>query len=413
MCDTLVALAKATQSGNLIFGKNSDREPQEAQEILWVPAKNPTSQILKCTYLEIPQVSETYECILSKPFQMWGAEMGVNEFNVCIGNEAVFTNVKFDKSNSGLTGMDLLRLALERSKSAEEAREIIIFLLQQFGQNACGGYQNKDFYYHNSFLIADLDHAFILETSGKSWAWKKVALTASISNILTIEEDYDQIFIADERQTFSSWFAQKSGFKSRFSDILFTYFGKGDKRKACTGNFLQENQGAIDVHSVIEILRTHNLPDTEFHPKKANSGSICMHATGLTNPSDTTGSMVAELRKEGFSSIWLSGTPHPCLSIYVPFYLGTSKSFLVAPTSNPDKSLWWKAKELHSLIDQDRQSLFFQIREELNIIQNRWIQQDQELLAAKSDKSILNSFSEDCYMEYQAWIADKLSQLSA
>jgi hypothetical protein len=50
--------------------------------------------------------------------------------------------------------------------------------------------------------------------------------------------------------------------------------------------------------------------------------------------------------------------------------------------------------------------------EELNIIQNRWIQQDQELSAAKSDKSILNSFSEDCYMEYQAWIADKLSQLS-
>jgi len=412
MCDSLVALANASKNGNLIFGKNSDREPLEAHEILWVPAQKHSSQTIKCTFIEIPQVEETYECILSKPFQMWGAEMGVNENNVCIGNEAVFTNVKFDKSNPGLTGMDLLRLALERGKSAEEAREIIISLLQQFGQNACGGYQNKSFYYHNSFLIADSENAFILETSGKSWAWKKVTSTASISNILTIEEDYDQIYLTDENQTFSSLFAQKSGFKSRFSDILITYFGKGDKRRACTSNFLQENQGAIDVHSVIEILRTHNLPDTEFHPKKANSGSICMHATGLTNPSDTTGSMVAELRKEGFSSIWLSGTPHPCLSIYLPFYLGTSKSFLVAPTCNPDKSLWWKAKELHSFIDQNRQNLFFQIREELNTIQNRWIQQDQELLAANSNKSILNSFSEDCYKEYQAWIADKLTQLS-
>lgn len=50
--------------------------------------------------------------ILSKPAWMWGAEMGANDKNVVIGNEAVWT-----KNNEGegdarqkrLLGMDLVR----------------------------------------------------------------------------------------------------------------------------------------------------------------------------------------------------------------------------------------------------------------------------------------------------------------
>lgn len=38
----------------------------------------PEGSVVACTYLTIPQVPFTHNVILSRPFWMWGAEMGVN-----------------------------------------------------------------------------------------------------------------------------------------------------------------------------------------------------------------------------------------------------------------------------------------------------------------------------------------------
>ncbi len=72
MCDTFVYVPKKENDSNIVFAKNSDREPNEAQAIIRIPAQKHKSVKLQCTYIEIPQVQETYEVILSKPFQMWG-----------------------------------------------------------------------------------------------------------------------------------------------------------------------------------------------------------------------------------------------------------------------------------------------------------------------------------------------------
>lgn len=79
-CDTFVVMGNVTESGDVIFGKNSDRPKGEVQEVLYVePQKYPEGTKLKCTYIEIDQVQETIGVILSKPAWMWGAEMGANE----------------------------------------------------------------------------------------------------------------------------------------------------------------------------------------------------------------------------------------------------------------------------------------------------------------------------------------------
>ena len=120
----------------------------------------------KCTYIEIDSIPKTYSVILSKPVWMWGAEMGSNEHGVCIGNEAIWNRLINDEKdlNKKLLGMDLVRLGLERSRTALEAMDVITKLLKDYGQGGPCSNTQMDFFYHNGFLIADPNEAWIIET---------------------------------------------------------------------------------------------------------------------------------------------------------------------------------------------------------------------------------------------------------
>ncbi|MBW7858594.1 MAG: C69 family dipeptidase, partial [Leptonema sp. (in: Bacteria)] len=177
-------------SGNMIFGKNSDREPNEAQSLEVHLARPASKSPRKMTYIEIPD-ADAQSILIGRPFQMEGAEMGVNESGVVIGNEAVFTKLPKPKKNQGLNGMDMLRLALERATNTDQAVEVITSLLEQYGQDGCGGYEDTGFFYDNSFLIADGKTARVLETADRYWVSKQVDGYYAISNGLTIGEDFD------------------------------------------------------------------------------------------------------------------------------------------------------------------------------------------------------------------------------
>ena len=66
-CDTFVVMNDLTASGDVIFGKNSDRPLGEVQEVVRIPGKvHPKNSKLQCTYIEISQVDKTHEVVLSK-----------------------------------------------------------------------------------------------------------------------------------------------------------------------------------------------------------------------------------------------------------------------------------------------------------------------------------------------------------
>lgn len=150
-CDTFVVTGDYTDDGRVIVAKNSDRSPNEANNMVYYEEQSHTLPTVQCTYIKIPQVPTTLPILLLQPHWMWGGEYGSNSFGVCIGNEAVFSTLGDPKAPS-LLGMDLLRLGLERGKTAIQARQIIIDLLEMYGQggNCC---IDEAFYYNNSYVF--------------------------------------------------------------------------------------------------------------------------------------------------------------------------------------------------------------------------------------------------------------------
>jgi dipeptidase len=408
MCDTFVTLPDRAKNHTILFAKNSDREPEEAQAIVRIPARQHSERTVRCTYIEVPQTERSYEVLLSKPFQMWGAEMGVNEHGVVIGNEAVFTRLRIEKKNTGLTGMDLIRLALERSRTARLALECIIEHLEMYGQDACGGYRNKGFFYHNSFLIADPKEAWVLETAGRHWVAQQVTHgVRSISNCLSIEKRYE--LISSEAIAYAKkrgWHRgpdESFNFRKAYSDWLYTTFGRARIRMNTTRGAAESCEAGVSVPDAIRILSSHNLPDPQFRPSKANTASICMHATGLLNPSTTTGSMIAALSTDGPITVWLTGTSMPCLSVYLPFFFRgrTLLDNWPLPGDTPDDSLWWQAELLHREICKDYQNRKALIDEERTTFQTRVLNEAEGLIELNPGAEALDSFSAHCLKEYR------------
>jgi dipeptidase len=350
MCDTLVALSNVTKDGSVIFGKNSDREPNEPQVMIRIPSKvNQTRDKLKCTYIEVNQKEATNEVILIKPHWIWGGEMGINSKGLVIGNEAVFLKEKLEQE--ALLGMDMLRLALECCDNAAYAVELIINLLERYGQGGKAGY-TANLRYHSSFIIADHLEAYLLETAGKHWAMKKINDFCTISNALTIENNFDRCSNELIQNAMDKkWCKSEADFnyKSCYEDKLYSFATQGDYRQKYTEGFINNNAGSFDVNSMKSILRNHCDIDKVKHFKAGSMKSVCMHGGGIVS-SQTTSSMIAHLKDENIT-LWGTETSLPCVSLYKPYWFTANSKMFFSENEQPIAVEHWKQVEkLHRLI---------------------------------------------------------------
>ena len=407
MCDTFVALGDATNGAKVILGKNSNREPNEAQALIRIPAQDNSETWVKCTYIHIPQIPHTHEVILSKPFHIWGAEMGVNEHGLTIGNAAVFTKTVFEKDNFGLTGMDMTRLALERANTALQALFLIAQWTEEYGQDAYGGYQDKRFYYCSSFLIADKHDAYVLETADRQWAAKKIKDFYPISNGLTIEGEYD--FSSENIIKYAiekGWHTdgEPFSFRKAYSDRFYTRMSHSTVRRKLSMDLFQENHRKIDAIVAMNILRSHGNQTDKFHPAHGNLKTLCVHASGWTCPIQTTGSMVVELHEDEQDVFWFTGTAAPCISVFKPFFIGDITLLpnqFKQPSATYDESLWWKAERLHRKVLRNYPKLTALFQKELQDLQANFLAREFILRTNHADQATLFAFSKECMERYE------------
>jgi secernin len=408
MCDTIIATGEVTDSGFTLFGKNSDREPNEAHHLTRIPALDHTEgSNLSCTYITIPQVAHTHEVLLAKPFWMWGAEMGANEHGLVIGNEAVFTRMPY-RSDPALLGMDLLRLGLERATTAREAVDVITGLLELHGQGGNCGYKLK-FNYHNSYLLADPQQAWLLETADNQWAAMQVRGVYSISNGLTITDHFDLsstnlISTAIEK----GWCKSESDFSFRdcYSDRLYSRLASCQYRRGRTTSRLHE-RSKLEIADVMSTLRDHgDTPDPRTGITRSN---VCMHAgTGRLRRSQTTGSMVSCLAPQR-PTHFVTGTAAPCTSFFKPIWtdnklpdLGSVPEGVFDP-----KTLFWRHEQLHrSLL----KNLPDQLPELIRVQQVFEEEMIQEAMASMDSTSTARSSLTGKYFRRAAELEDQLTR---
>jgi secernin len=295
----MVALPDVTKLQDLIFGKNSDRPAGEIQDVIFIPAETYTAKAsVECTYITIPQAKDTLAVIISQPRWMWGAEMGANECGVVIGNSAVWTSEP--ARSTGLLGMDLVRLGLERGHSAIAALKVIVELLEKYGQGGnCAEHFQMN--YHNSFLIADRKQAWVLETADKYWVAERVTSgTRSISNNLSIRNagtirHPEVVEYAVNKGLCKS--EQDFDFARIFSSSEVSDVPSPDSREGRVKQLCQLHQGKFSVETAKSILRDHH-------------GNVCMHGEFVS-----AGSQISSLSKFG-DKHWFIEQPHPCQQDY-------------------------------------------------------------------------------------------------
>ncbi len=315
MCDTFVALANSTKDNSVIFGKNSDRPQNEVQLITYVPRRRYSKgEELHCTYISIPQVSETFKILLSQPWWIWGAEMGCNEYGVAIGNEAVYSHEPL--RTIGLLGMDLLRLGLERGKTALNALTIMTELLEEHHQGGGCAYNDPSWTYHNSYIIADPREAYVLETVDDWWIAEKVQNVRSISNELSIRGKGDLRREGIIQHAVEQGYCKNDNefdFVSTFTGSYYSEEPSPYSRGGKSTILLRDNKDNITPKLMMEFLREHDA-------------GICMHG-GF----ESTGSQVSHLRQGKKSIHWFTGSTLPCLSIYKPYTFPIEDQRVIEP----------------------------------------------------------------------------------
>ena len=340
MCDTFIVVSK----DRVLFGKNSDRDPNEAQVLSWVPAcEHAAGETLRCTWRSIPQVRRTHAMLLCRPFWMWGAEMGANEHGVVIGNEAIFTREPLQ--DDGLLGMDLVRLGLERAETAEAAKDVVCELIAEHGQGGRCGYDKPGFSYHNSFMIADNDGGWVVEAAGRKIATRRVDEGIyAISNGTTLAE------LSPHEDRIRHRVAMASRRRERVECLA---------------------KSATDGQAAMRVLRDHGEGNERPRYRRLNGAMAapCMHAGGWLAASQTVGSFVAELGQSG-QRYWATGTAAPCLSVFRPVSVARPHD-VGSPTGKQDDSLWWRFETIHRAIpgaDSDMLSEFIAGRDRVQAL---------------------------------------------
>ena len=436
MCDTLVISKRLSANRENILAKNSDRPLGECQ----LPELFPAGTVRKLPAFVREEDRSLFEgtglspegsrfaVLGSRPYWLYGFEMGANEKGLFIGNEAEGSRCPAEPED-GILGMDLLRYALESCSDAKEAIGRISVLLQKYGQSANAS-RLFDRRYENTCILADPKELWVMETAGRHWAAKKITWFEAVSNCYTIGTDYDlcsdgmeayvrenRLLHPDDPVDFSKAFTRPA-VRQRFSvprrnrmiklvyeiltgrlseeeagDLMAGITDSGDDSDLKILKELQKTDARISPADLPYIFRDHfeeEINEFRFGPLGGENVSICMHAN-TQEEAQTAASMIMTYDKQlGFRFHWAPASP--CTGIYLPVWWVRTETAVSPGPDIPEilrrggefydpESLWWVMERLVTLAGVCEERYFDPVLRQMAAVETH-----AERLAADAEK---------------------------
>lgn len=393
-CDTMVATPSATRHGQTVFAKNSDRPWNECQPLeLHERTTHGSGETAGTQFVDVPQVETTWRHVGSRPWWCHGYEHGFNEHQVVIGNEALPSKLEPYKAPK-LIGMELLRLGLERGKSAKEAVDVMTGLITEFGQ---GKFDNDAGVrtYDNSYIVADPKEAYVIETAGHEWAVKRVDGALGISNVYSLETDCDMVSgTAEAAARENGWWDSAGAFN--FAEA-FTKTdrseGSGAMRRKRSCAVLGSATGKVGVDTMMSTLSDHSdasNPNEPFQTGINPGNGICVHFAhdehGEVKGGNTAASLIADLCEDGSRlPVYWCSFYSPCLSVFYPVFVEADLPEILARGGErfeeDETSPWWRFHRLNIAARQGG-------AETVQLVRKRWQRLQEEMMSTAYDVAV-------------------------
>ncbi len=327
--------------------------------------------------------------------------MRLNEHSVAAGNVAVYTKDAKEAAGSfssgrvplGLLGMDLVRLGLERGRSALEAVRVMTDLLEEYGQFGSGlpKVSHEDGSYDNSYIVADGREAYVLETAGREWAAKRVSGIAAISNEPTIRSDYDLSSTSLVKSAVRRGWWQEGKDEAREFDFAQSYIDFGRPLQFSHLRYrramqLLERRSRVSPSYVARVMRDHYedsfIGGPCFNAALPDFLTLCMHSSpaGFTWGNTAASAIVLLPDSKDRLPMMLWSPLTPCTGCYLPFFVdgggpptvvsraGRAGRFVRSATDSPSDafspdSYWWAFRELLNKVKRDEFGSAFEERQ--------------------------------------------------
>lgn len=323
-CDMLVAVGSATAEAESLFGHNCSLPSPQPIELTRVAGRPyaPGEQVLT-QFLQLPQARRTWTVLAARPEGHWGYVHGLNEHGLAAG--MVTLPLGLAGTGPGLIGTDLVRLVLERCRTAQQAIDLVAECLQQQGMGVPESLRPHGVR-DAALLLADPHEAFAVETAGQFWVEQEVSAVRAASEVRVIRQDWDRIApgfaaLAIER----GWWPEDGtkldsagclGETCREQNAAWRRWGRATL-------LLEQQNGNLDLASFRRILADHDEDSPlEIDPRQAVAlPPLCQHAAGRGRET-TVASLITQVARfeNRLALAWWAAGP-PCGSVYFPLFL--------------------------------------------------------------------------------------------